>query len=218
MKVVKLIFLLVVLVANTSFCQLIEINGGINRSNTLAIGFEGQTTYKTGLLSGLDYFYNLGNNLYLGAGVFYSKMGTYEEQSGVKPWGDVYKYTVNQNFDYLEMPLKVGKIYGDNITLFPRIGLFGSYLLSTKTTQLSSDTLYVFKNDIEDMRSFNIGGIIEVNGGYKLTNYIEIIASVAYKCSINGMFIKDNRYNYNPHHHGLVITSGLRFKIGDKKM
>jgi hypothetical protein len=220
MKKLKMVLIIITGISINSFGQVqtIGLQSGLNitnyRSNVLPSG----TDNRYGLIGGLNYGLLFQSKYSVDINFLYNQQG----------FGDKITFTDNKgNFlqsgimkfysDYLSLPLKIGYVLGDKFNGFAKMGICPSILISAQTTtpiiDASGNITGDNKSDSKSSLSkFDLGGLIELGAGYRLSENFDIFTSLMYSQSFNS-FSKQIIMNGSIRHSGLSLSLGLKYRL-----
>lgn len=206
--------------------QLVGIKGGILSANVQSDGlFEGADN-RLGVNSGFTFDYFLNDRWSVGAELLYQGRGMTEytpvtDNLGVQSQES---YPIKFRYDYVCLPLKVTASTGKKLYGFASVGLTPGVLLSATMmvpvlyTHPKVYSTYVGEEKrvaTEYVRKFDLGGMIEAGGGYKIRKRYWVYGAVGYQQSFTSFagdqYFKGQRLQ----HHGWTATIGL--KVGLKQ-
>lgn len=124
------------------------------------------------------------------------------------------KYTTKFNYDYVSLPIKTGLNFGNKFFGFANIGVIPSLLVNAKTITLTINADgRVTGNETVDVTSrvtkFDLAGLAEIGGGYKIKSRYWLFTSFAYQYSLttitNSEYFADSK-----RHNGMTLIIGLK--------
>lgn len=190
--------------------HLLGINLGTNSSSISSNAVFGSPTLRLGFLGGLTYEYILKNKLSFGTDILFNQRGFRQSTIFTDRFGQPLGTSNSEyRFDYLSIPVKIWYYYGNRIFGFGNIGIVSSFLLSAEyiypTLNISGEI--VEQPPVESTSSyssFNLGGRVEIGGGYKINERFWLTASAAYLHSLTPTkvtgFLNDlqlNQFDFN---------------------
>ncbi|MDR2145810.1 MAG: PorT family protein [Tannerella sp.] len=196
------------------------VKSGVNYTNITAKNAFGDEDFRTGLIVGITYDYFFRKHFSIGADVVYNQRGSmpniiYDDNSG-SPTGQ--KGIFKLNYDYVTVPLKVGYNYGTTFYRFANIGLTPSILVDAKTfipSIVPAET--VLPAEIHNVKNrvnqFDIGGFVEIGGGYKFQNRLWGFLSFSYQHSLTTFTNLDYFANIQARHYGISVNLGLKYAL-----
>ncbi len=193
------------------------LKGGMSWTNVNSTNFISNNDNRTGFNGGLTYEYHLNTKFNLGMDLLYVQKGftndiVFTDDTG-NPTGE--KATSEFNYDYLSFPIKGGLVIGDRISGFINLGLVPSVLIDAKTIEpaiegIMDKTTY----DVTDkVTGFDLGGLIEIGGNYKLKERFLIFTSVAFQHSFTGITNENYFSNGKARHYGMTLSIGLKYAL-----
>lgn len=163
---------------------------------------------------GLSYEQVFGEHLTLGADLLFQQRGfsdrfTLTDVNG-QPTGTA---ILALSYNYAALPLKVGYRRGNRGFGFGRAGIIPSVLVSAwyKRPQPGGEPLRV--NLTGDYRRFDLGGILEAGGGFRLKKQFQFEAALAVQHSITSF----TDPWFRSRHLGLYLNLGFSYVITPKK-
>ena len=218
-KLIILIVMTYALAANAQ-TEFVGIKAGGSLTNVLVENFNAEQHYRPGMLFGFSYEYIFQNNFSIGAELIYNQRGMrnhiqFTDNLG-DPMGDmvIYKY----NYDYLSLPLKIGINKGQTVSCFANIGLMPSVLISAQTItpeiQINQFSLPGQTYDVKSsVNKFDIGGLVEIGGAFKLMDRYYLSTSLAYMQSFTSITNSNYFSNSEIRHHGIMLNLGLKINL-----
>lgn len=198
--------------------QLIGVSAGMNFSNVNSKDFV--THFRTGFTAGLNYEYLYKSNFSLGADLIYNQRGFINkiiltDESGFSTGEE---YPTDFIYNYISVPLKVGFNSGDKVYVFSNIGIIPSFLLEAKTVLPRIDNdLNVTGYETFDLSSnasnFDLGGLLEIGGGYKFKNGLWLYTSLTYQHSFTTISNREYLTNSTLRHNGALLSFGLKYAL-----
>ena len=197
--------------------HLLGVKGGVSWTNITATNFISDNHYRTGLAIGLTYDYIFKKHFSTGADIIYNQFGftndlIFTDDLG-NPTGG--KATIKFNYDYISIPLKVGFNYGKTVYGFANIGLTPSILVDAKTITPTIDFNWTIipgetYNVTSKVNKFDIGGLVEIGGGYKFKDRYWLFTSFSYQHSFTTITNSDYFANSKIRHYGMTLNLGLK--------
>lgn len=217
MRNIFLLFLILATKTVSGQNHLLGIKGGAGWTNVTASNFMNDRNYRTGLAIGLTYDYLFKKHFSADADIIYNQRGftddiIFTDDLG-NPTGE--KATTKFNYDYITMPLKVGINYGNTVYGFANIGLTPFILVDAKTitpaidfngTTIPGETV----NITDRVNKFDIGGLVEIGGGYKFKERYWLFTSFSYQHSFTTITNSDYFANSTIRHYGMTLNIGLK--------
>lgn len=192
------------------------IRGGIQFNNiTISENtWMPDTRFRTGIVGGVSYLYDLPGIFTVGADLLCAQKGwkidavmTNQEGLVIGEGEAIYKY------DYFSIPLKAGISLGDRMSLFANLGIVPSFPVSARAVVpvVSSDD---HEADMMDhVNSFDIAGLAEVGGSLAFASRYTLFLAVSYEHSFsafNVSFFSDS----NMRHYSISASTGIRYALG----
>lgn len=199
----------------------IGVKGGLSWTTARGYSEDYKDDFRTKLTMGFTYDYFLKKHFSIGADLLYDQRGFAYADSPLT-YGDLFdqdfgrKLLRMRNYNYISVPLKAGFNYGEKVFGFANICLVPSWLVYAENRSLilnpdgfisSSRTSSITEN----AKKFDLGGLIEIGGGYKFGRYW-LYSSASYQHS----FINIENYNIpgNPTLlHGFKLNLGLKYAL-----
>ncbi len=176
------------------------------------------STSRNGVIGGVNYEYPINDFASLEGGLLYEQRGFVDEIS-LGP-EEFFKYRAN--LDYLSIPIKISRYETiNNLFVFAKGGLVPAFLINGKITAptFNEDTGVVGEeiiNVTNEAAAFDVSGIIEVGGGYKISENTRFLIAVGYQHSLtsitNSNFFSDEKIR----NRGVNLTFGLMFSLSSK--
>ncbi len=216
-KAILIILLITTLNLNAQ-THFIGIKGGVNWTNVTSTNFPSNINYRTGLSSGLTYEYLTMKHFSFSMDFFYNQRGFTNDiifiNNLVNPSGQ--KVTCKSNYDYFSVPIKAAYNIGGNIYGFINIGVSPSFLINAKYESpiINSNNKFAGKEtiDVTDKATrFDLVGLIEIGGAYKLTDKLILFSSFAYQRSFIAFSNSEYLSNSKAKHYGMSLSLGLKY-------
>ena len=214
----KIITVLILILTIPVFGQnhFIGLKGGINWTNVISDNFLSDNNYRNGFTSGLTYEYQFKQRFHFGFDLVYSKKGfkndiVFTDETG-NPIGE--KATSDFNYDYLSLPIKGGFSIGNNFAGFLNIGVIPSLLINAETIIPTFDNIDGETFDVTDLvTKFDLGGLIEIGGSYKLKERFLLFTSFIYQQSFTTITNSDYFSNGKAKHYGMTLSIGIKYAL-----
>lgn len=222
MKSTLLLFLTIATITVKGQIHFVGIQSGVNYTNALNDYFpKNRVHFRTGLVIGLTYDYQFGNNISIGTGIVYNQHG-YTRDWIFSPayTGEsndlIFVYRVHR--DFITLPLKIGFNYGKKLFVYGNIGLAPSVLVEAYDIYPKLD---FNGNDIPERTVWNkdlvyrldIGGLVELGGGFKFANRFLLSTSIMYQ----HCFAPISNYDRSPDaeiiHYGWALGLGFKYAL-----
>jgi hypothetical protein len=217
MRNIILFFLTITTITVRGQNHLLGVKGGANWTEVTATNFSNDRNFGTGLAIGLTYDYLFKKHFSAGADIIYNQRGftndiIFTDDLG-NPTGR--KEIIKFYYDYITMPLKVGFNYGKTVYGFANLGLTPSILVDAKTitptydyngTVITGET----SNITNEVNRFDIGGLVEIGGGYKFKGRYWLFSSFSYQHSFTTITNSDYFANSKLRHYGMTLNLGLK--------
>ena len=221
MKTIFLLLLTFVTFTVNGQNHLLGVKGGVNWTKvTSSDNFDNNTNYRTGFAVGLSYDYIFKRNFTLGADILYNQRGLtsddiFRDEHG-NPTGQ--KEIMTFNYDYLTIPIRVGYHYGNIFYAFTNIGLTPAVLLDAQISipeiRINETAFPSERHNVTDrVNKFDVGGIIEIGGGYKFKDRFWLYTSFSYQRSLTTITNPDYFANSKIRHNGMAINVGLKYAL-----
>jgi len=217
MRTISLLFLTITTITVSGQNHLLGVKGGVNWANIAAdksSNIRSDYSYKAGLAIGLTYDFLFKKHFSTGADINYNQRGGKMDGSYIDNFGRIIRGSTTLKFDYLTIPLKAGFNYGKTIYGFADIALTPSILFDAKSVTYTgvnySGTEQTY--DITSMvKKFDIGGLVEIGGGYKFKDRYWLYSSFSYQHSFtNNSVISINSEIIKLKHYGMTLNLGLK--------
>lgn len=221
MRTVILFILTLTITEVAGQTHLFGIKGGINWTNITSSNFPNGNDYRTGITSGLTYEYVSQKHLSVGADIIYNQRGfsfTLLDNLGNRTdSGPRAKF----NYNYLSIPFKTGLSYGRKLYTFVNVGVVPSFLIDAKTISPKFDASgIIIGSETIDVTSrvakFDVAGLLEAGGGYKIANKYSVFIAFAYQHSLTSITNSEYFANSKIRHNGYSITVGLKRSLTRK--
>jgi len=219
MRNIFLFFLALTTITVNGQNHLFGVKGGAgaNWTEVTATNFLKDRNYRTGMAIGLTYDYLFKKHFSAGVDIIYNQRGftndiIFTDDLG-NPTGR--KEIIKFNYDYLTVPLKVGFNYGKTVYGFANIGLTPSILVDAKTITPTIDFNGIIipsetSNITSRVNKFDIGGLVEIGGGYKFKGRYWLFTSFSYQHSFTTITNSDYFANSKIRHYGMTLNLGLK--------
>lgn len=209
----RIIILVFITINSLSFGQHeFGIRGGLNASQITGPTGEG----KIDTYFNANYNYCFKDHWIISSGFEFERKGDHQVLQYTDNGND-YSSEINTELAYYAIPLTIGYRYGNRLFGSVRIGLIGRYLnygFSNNSLYQNNELFFSSRiNAKETYTNFDWGGIVELNGGYDITDLhsISLTARIShgfqniYQPLPDGASAKRNR--------GLVLALGYTFKF-----
>ncbi len=217
MRNILLIFLTIISITVNGQNHFLGVKGGANWTEVTASNFPKDRNYRTGLAIGLTYDYLFKKQFSAGADIIYNQRGFTNDIIFIDDLGNPTgrKEIIKFNYDYIIVPLKVGFNYGKTVYGFANLGLTPSLLVDAKTitptydyngTVIPGETSTITNR----VNKFDIGGLIEIGGGYKFRERYWLFTSFSYQHSFTTITNSDYFVNSKIRHYGMTLNLGLK--------
>lgn len=217
MKSIFFFFLTITTITLWGQNHLLGVKGGVSWTNVTASNFAKDRNFRTGFAIGFTYDYIFKKHFSTGADIIYNQQGFTIDNIFVDELGNPTgkKATSKFNYDYISIPLKAGFNYGKTIFGFANIGLTPSILIVAKTTTPTIDfygtTIQGETFNITDrVNKFDIGGLVEIGGGYKFKGRYWLFTSFSYQHSFTSITNAEYLTNSKIRHYGFTLNLGLK--------
>ncbi|MDR1181041.1 MAG: PorT family protein [Bacteroidales bacterium] len=213
----KIIIITLTLIAIKTYGQnhYLGVDAGLHFAGMASKDFK--PSFKTAFAGGLTYEYFFSKHISVGAGAVYSMSG-FSTKNPIDSAGRKSK----TNFDYLTIPLKFGFVLGDKFFGFVKVGLIPAILIQAKEVVpqynngefIENETTYLTNK----VRKMDIGGVIELGGGYNVSERCKIKLSLAYHHSFSSV-TTDNYYSKTTmRNRGINLSLGLSWALSSKPL
>lgn len=189
----------------------IGLKSGLNLTNINSPGFLFERQNRIGFNGGLTYEYQLNERFNLGIDLLYFQKGFRSDITFTDELGNMLEtVTIKYNFDYVSLPIKGGYVFGDKIAGFINLGMIPSILINAKTIMPAAEgiTEGITSNEIESLRKFELGGLVEVGANYKIKPDLILSTTIAYQNSITSIANGGNTRN-----HGMALSIEIKYAL-----
>uniref|UniRef100_UPI003593102A outer membrane beta-barrel protein n=1 Tax=Aquiflexum sp. TaxID=1872584 RepID=UPI003593102A len=158
----------------------------------------------------LGYEVLLKDDFSIGAEAIYNQRGFIDNFMVVdgfgNPTGEI--FSTQFNYDYISLPLKIGKYVGKKIFGFGHIGIVPSILIKDEIIPGLGIGIPT------DAGNFDLAGLAEIGGGYRMEK-LWLFASVNYLHSITNTAITNTAFfgNADFKHKGMIFSLGLKYGL-----
>ena len=217
MRILIVVVLVLVTIEVAGQNHLVGITGSVNWTNITSSNFLSQTDPRRGVSGGITYEYFLKKSISVGTEVVYIERGFIDDFE--TPAGVV--ITSEFNYDYLSIPVKTGFTKfsaGGNMLGFAKAGLVPSFLINAKTTtpafDMNGEIIGAETTDITSrVSAFDLAGLVEIGGGYKVIDRLWLTASFVYQHSLTSITNTEYFANSEIRHNGMILSMGLKWAI-----
>lgn len=217
MKTLFLALLVIVTLEASGQNHLVGLTGSINRTNIRSSNFQRFADPRLGISGGITYEYFLKKRFSVGTDVVYIRQGFRDNFETPVDQEGTYKF----HYDYLSVPLKAGYTkfgMGNNLSGFAKAGLVPSFLISAETIMpVFNDNIEITGTETTDITSrvssFDLAGLVEIGGGYKVIDRLWLTASFMYQHSFTSITTTEYFSNAEMRHHGLTFNLGLKWAM-----
>ena len=218
MKILNLI-LFAFFTFNYSISQdhLVGVQFGKNLTSASAVNSPGQVP-RDGISAGVSYEYVSKKKLSTEASLIYTQRGYKTGLPYMNEFGELAdkNYKNNHNFDYISLPLKVGFKFGNKFFGLMNMGIVPAYLIQAQTVMPGFNDGEITKIQLtRQYNKFDVAGLVELGGGYKIQNRFVIFITTAYQHSFtttsNLIYPAQNKM----FHFGLTFSTGIKVKLGE---
>jgi hypothetical protein len=218
----KYILLTLITITTLNFCgqNLVGINGGLDLTDISGSNIVNERIFRKGLITGLTYDHFFKENLSVGTGIIYNQRGYRTKIIFTDEVGNTTgeSATLKYNYDYITVPLKLTFQFGNAIHGFGSIGLSPSVLIEAEYIEprieyngviIQAKTYNISKG----LNQFDIGGFVEVGGGYKFHDRYWLFTSFSYQHSISSFPNPEYTPVKELRHYGMTINIGLKYNL-----
>jgi len=195
------------------------IKGGENWTSNLYRNSSAKNGFRTGFSGGLTYEYLLNNHFSLGADLIYDQRGFIYDIAFDDYQGNHRITTTNFDHDNLAFPIKAGLTIGKKVYSFANIGLSPSLLRNAdkqlNTTDMDGRIVAIENYEVTNsMQKFDMAGLIEIGGGYKINDRFWLYGLISYQRS----FIINANSDYHTNelfirYYGANLYMGLKYAL-----
>lgn len=125
---------------------------------------------------------------------------------------------VHYNYDYLSLPIKVSRLFGEKRRIFGSVGLVPSFLLKAeaklKNNRSGNTTLSDTKEELQNVKPFDLAGQVEGGLNFPMGDKYSLFGSAAFQYSINRVNEQNFFDGSNVRHYGFIISGGVKMKLG----
>ncbi|MEX1190751.1 MAG: hypothetical protein WEA99_02175 [Brumimicrobium sp.] len=204
---------------------MLSVLQSIAQSNKMSIqGGATITSFKSSVISNQEFkfgdIYYLGfereteSNLLLSVGVSYTSMGS-NIIGQIIDSSSVSEFTSTLDFNYISIPLRVGKKIGDNFFGFGYLGVSNRFLLTAieDRPMFNADLEITGSQEVKitkDVNRFDFAGLVDLGFGKKFSNH-EVFLSCSFTFSATS-FSTDSFYiGSNPRNYGAFLKIGYNY-------
>jgi len=206
MKTLLIIILTLTTIAASAQNNLIGITGGANWTNVTSSNFLNNTDYRHGVSAGINYEYFIKERFSIGSDVIYIQRGFTDDV--IMPNGG--EATTKYDYNYLAVPVKTGFYNGRNkIFDFVKVGLIPSLLIDAKT----STPTFATEEITNRVSKFDLAGLIEIGGGFKIVDKLWLTTSFIYQHSLTTITNSEYFANSKIRHNGMSLNIGLKWAL-----
>lgn len=219
MKTKLILFCLYLISLNVSGqIHSIGVQGGMNLSN-ISHDFIKNSNYRKGISAGVNYEFQFSKHLLIGADLMYVQKGyhgdlIFTDQDGVVIGSSLTK----DHYNYISLPLKAGYVIGNRIKVYAKIGISTSLVIKAKSIIPEFNSYWQQSGDYEvdytgKAKKIDLGGIIEVGAGFKLSEKIQFNLFTGYNHSLTSVTGPDFFESQSIKHRSFYISGALMYKL-----
>ncbi|MDQ3395163.1 MAG: PorT family protein [Bacteroidota bacterium] len=173
-----------------------------------------------GFSGGITYEYLMPNNFSLGAELAYLRRG-FSDKIILTDFSNkiTYEYLPIHLYDFITLPLKTGFNTGGRVYGFANIGIVPSILLNTQFKMIGyspyhTDFDAMSKEIFRNTPKFDLAGLAEIGGGYKLQGNFQLFASFTYQHSFR-LQPKDRSFSFYRYlrYTGKIASVGIKYNL-----
>jgi hypothetical protein len=222
MKLLLTSFALALTLTCFSQSHFIGIRGGMNLTNaSIPDATVGPDNHRAGFIGGMTYLLKFNDKYSFGADLLYTQRGyetnlvfvpySYGTNGGGGAAGPA-QGVINNNYDYLSLPVKGGIHFGNRLSGNVSAGVVPSVLLTAEIvvprTELPGRTV-----DVRDETSqFDLAGLLEVGADYSINNDFSVFASAGFQYSFTTFEVRNSfTENVDARHYGYLISIGIKY-------
>ncbi|MEI6576506.1 MAG: outer membrane beta-barrel protein [Bacteroidota bacterium] len=198
----------------------VGFKSGVTITNISTSGIFSESDNRIGYIGGLCYEFILNEHFSVGSEILYDQRGFTDDMFVTDDMGHETdkKVTIKFNYDYISVPIKTGyrfgkKFYGfSNVAVIPSILADATTILPTLDAAMNvigSETINVTKN----VTKFDCAGLIEIGGGYKLTDMTCLFLSFGFQNSFLSITNTDYLEGDKIYHYGMALNVGLKYAL-----
>lgn len=214
----KLITILLIVCSTPTIGQkhYIGLSGGVSRTQVSFDESAFDTGFRTGIVGGLKYERTVNNDFFIGLDFLYSQRGFTRDFILTARTGQVIGVSAApHDFNYLSLPIKAGVTVGERLSGFVSLGVVPSILIEAKYTIPGVDGFYQEETYslIEEVPRFDLGGMFEVGGNYKLNERLLLFTSLWYLQSFTNISSDNYFTDRTSRHYGISLSVGLKYAL-----
>lgn len=205
-----IILLIAVFIEVQAQNRLLGVKVGPSIKDISPNNFNPNKDLRRGVAVGLGYEVLLKGNFSIGAEAIYNQRGFVDNFFVMDAFGNPTDeiFSTQFNYDYISLPLKVGKYVGKKIFGFGHIGIVPSILI--KDEIILEPVIGIPVN----AGNFDLAGLAEIGGGYRMEK-LWLTVSVNYLHSITNTSMTNTAFfGYADFkHYGLIVSLGLKYAL-----
>jgi hypothetical protein len=199
--------------------QWVGLKAGMDRTRVSSDHYSGVHS-RPGVTAGISFERVTRAQLLMGVELLYEQRGFSNEVIITdyynNPTGEY--YPVHFKYNYVTMPLKMGLYLKGRFFGYACAGLLPGILIKATeqgpvldgSNQYQRDTLRTITNR---MPGFDLGGLVEVGMGYKVTKHLSVVGSCRAQQSFTS-FTSDNYFTgYSVKHNGVAVCIGVKYAL-----
>jgi hypothetical protein len=199
----------------------IGIKGGPAWVNIAPLGDKAKNTARSVIAEEITYEYLLDKHFSLGAGFSFNQQGFgYRDITSFQiPDISEYNYKSDYRFDYFSVPIKAGFNVGNSWYSFVNLGLSPSFLnkAEVQTKRFNLNGIFIgseTENRLDQMQKFDLFGLFEIGGGYKVKQRFWLFAAFTYQVGLldNYLTISNTESDYYSFRE-MNLALGLKYAL-----
>jgi opacity protein-like surface antigen len=224
MKKTFLIALALLILKTYGQNHFIGIDAGIYWASIASKDFISKPNFKTDFAGGISYEYFFNKNVSIGGGIQYNSRG-FVIKSETKSADNTAEneHKSKTAFNYVTLPLKLGFSFGNKFLGFAKIGVIPAILVKAQETiPVVNDNGEVTENHTENLtskvRKMDIVGMVEIGGGYRISNQCRLKLSISYQHGFSSITTDNYHPNTTIRNRGIHLSLGLAWAITAKSL
>ncbi|QSE96074.1 outer membrane beta-barrel protein [Fulvivirga lutea] len=191
---------------------------GASLSNSYQNEVFDDTNNLTSVLAGLNYNYFLNEKYHLDADLLYLTRGfNFEIFLRDAEGNQIGVEEAQFNYRYVSIPIKVGRHFGSTLSGYVNVGIVPSILI--KATHETPAFLGRPEENLDvtdQVRSLDIGGIVELGGNYNLSDKLTLGLIASYLMSFTSLSTDEYFASDDIKLRSILISAGISYSISNK--